>query len=109
GIDRPALYFGRVRFVLSHLGWPWTEEAIAMAMKFPNVYMGTAAWPAHRWPAAFVDFVKGQGRGKCMLGTSFPTVGHRHALARLDGLDLDADVRFEYLEGAARRVFTRIA
>lgn len=109
GIDRPALYFGRVRFVLSHLGWPWTEEAIAMAMKFPNVYMGTAAWPAHRWPAAFVDFVKGQGRGKCMLGTSFPTVGHRHALSRLDGLGLDPEVRFEYLEGAARRVFSRIA
>jgi len=109
GIDRPAIYFGRVRFVLSHLGWPWTEEAIAMAMKFPNVYIGTAAWPAHRWPAAFVDFVKGQGRGKCMLGTSFPTVGHRHALNRLDSLGLDEDVRFEYLEGAARRCFTRVA
>ncbi len=108
GIDRPAIYFGRVRFVLSHLGWPWTDEAVAMAMKFPNVYMGTAAWPPHRWPAVFVDFMKGSGRGKCMLGTSFPTVGHRHALTRLDILELDPEVRFEYLEGAARRVFTRL-
>jgi predicted TIM-barrel fold metal-dependent hydrolase len=80
-----------------------------MAMKFPNVYIGTAAWPAHRWPAAFVDFVKGQGRGKCMLGTSFPTVGHRHALTRLDSIGLDPESRHEYLEGAARRVFTRMA
>lgn len=109
GIDRPAIYFPRVRFVLSHLGWPWTDEAIAMAMKFPNVYIGTAAWPAHRWPASFVDFVKGQGRGKCMLGTSFPTVGHRHALARLEEIGLDPEVRLEYLEGAARRCFSRIA
>ena len=43
-----------------------------------------------------------------MLGTSFPTVGHRHALKSLDGLGLDPDVRADYLEGAARRVFTRI-
>lgn len=109
GIDRPAIYFPRVRFVLSHLGWPWTDEAIAMAMKFPNVYIGTAAWPAHRWPASFVDFVKGQGRGKCMLGTSFPTVGHRHALERLEALGLEPEVRLEYLERAARRCFSRIA
>ncbi len=108
GIDRPAIYFSGVRFVLSHLGWPWTDEAIAMAMKFPNVFIGTAAWPPHRWPASFVDFVQGQGRGKCMLGTSFPTVGHRHALTRLEGLSLDPESRREYLEGATRRVFTRI-
>ena len=39
GIDRPAIYFGAVRFVLSHLGWPWTGEAIAMAYKHANVYL----------------------------------------------------------------------
>ena len=108
GVDRPAIYFSRVRSVLSHLGWPRTDEAIAMAMKFPNVFMGTAAWPPHRWPASFVEFVRGQARGKCMLGTSFPTVGHRHALTRLESLSLDPESRLEYLEGAARRVFTRI-
>ena len=30
GIDGPAIHFGCVRFVLSHLGWPKSEEAIAM-------------------------------------------------------------------------------
>jgi predicted TIM-barrel fold metal-dependent hydrolase len=109
GIDRPAIYFGRVRFVLSHTGWPWTEEAIAMCQKHPNVFLGTAAWPAHRWPATLHDFLRGAGRGKVLFGTSFPTVGHRHGISRIDELDLDAASRFELLEGAARRVFSRLA
>ena len=108
GIDRPALFFGDVRFVLSHTGWPWTEEAISMTQKHPNVYLGTAAWPAHRWPHALRDFIAGAGRGKVLFGTSFPTVGHRHGLSRIDELGLDEDARFELREGTARRVFTRL-
>ena len=40
-VDRPALYFRDTPFVLSHLGWPWCDEAVAMALKFPNVFLGT--------------------------------------------------------------------
>jgi predicted TIM-barrel fold metal-dependent hydrolase len=108
GIDRPALYFGSVRFVLSHTGWPWVDEAVAMTQKHPNVFLGTAAWPPHRWPLVLRDFLAHAGRGKVMLGTSFPTVGHRHMLTRLDELALDDEVRFQLAEGAARRVFTQL-
>jgi predicted TIM-barrel fold metal-dependent hydrolase len=108
GIDRPAIYFGSVRFVLSHMGWPWTGEAIAMAQKHSNVFLGTAAWPPHRWPNELVDFIRGAGRGKTLLGTGFPVAGHRHVLTRLDALDLPDEARAELLGGAARRVFTRI-
>jgi predicted TIM-barrel fold metal-dependent hydrolase len=108
GIDRPALYFGDVDFVLSHTGWPWIDEAIAMAQKHPNVYLGTAAFPPHHWSADLVRFIVGAGRGKVMLGTSFPVVGHRHALTRLEELDLAPAVRDALLHGAARRVFSRL-
>lgn len=108
GIDRPALYFGAVRFVLSHTGWPWTSEAVAMAYKHSNVFIGTAAWSPHRWPAELVQFVAGAGQGKALLGTGFPVVGHRQALARLADLALSDTARAELCSGAARRVFTRI-
>ncbi len=109
GIDRPALYFGDTPFVLSHTGWPWTEEAIAMAQKHPNVFLGTAAWPPHHWSAELVRFLSGVGCGKTLFGTSFPTVGHRQALARLDALGLADDVREALLEGATRSVFPALA
>ena len=108
GIDRPALYFEGVRFVLSHTGWPWTHEALAMATKHPNVFLGTAAFPPHHWPPELVRFIGGAGRGKTLFGTSFPVVGHRHALALLPELGLDDEALHALLEGAARRVFTRI-
>jgi len=109
GIDRPALYFPEVQFVLSHTGWPWVEEAIAMALKFSNVFLGTAAYPPHHWSESLRNFIRGPGRGKVMLGTSFPTVGHRHALERLDALELSSEARGQLLNGAAMRVFGRLA
>jgi predicted TIM-barrel fold metal-dependent hydrolase len=105
GIDRPAIYFEGVDFVLSHTGWPWVEEALAMAGKHANVFLGTAAFPPHHWSPDLLRFISGAGRGKVMLGTSFPVVGHRHALTRLKDLDLSEDAREELLVGTARRVF----
>lgn len=107
-IDRPALYFPQTRFVLSHTGWPWVEEAVSMALKFPNVYLGTAAYPPRHWAPAVKDFLRGPGRGKVVFGTNFPTVGHRHALAQVDDLAVDADVRDALLGTNARAVYRRI-
>ena len=83
GIDRPALYFPEVSFLLSHLGWPWVEEAIAMAIKFPNVFLGTATWAPRHWPAAFNDFVRGPGARKVCFGSGFPLVSHADAIAEI--------------------------
>jgi predicted TIM-barrel fold metal-dependent hydrolase len=108
GVDRPAIYFPELRFVLSHTGWPWVEEALAMALKFANVYVGTGSWPPSRWSANLVEFLRGPGRSKVLFGTNFPTVGHRRALAQLDALDLAEDVRRALLGGNARSIFTRL-
>jgi predicted TIM-barrel fold metal-dependent hydrolase len=108
GVDRPALYFSQLRFVLSHTGWPWVDEAIAMAGKHPNVYLGTAAFPPHHWSEGLVRFLAGAGRGKTLFGTGFPVAGHRQALARLGELELREPVRDALLEGAARAVFERL-
>ena len=108
-IDRPALYFRDTRFVLSHLGWPWVDEAVAMALKFPNVYLGTGAYPPRHWASAVSDFLRGPGRAKVLFATNFPTVGHRHALEQLDALGLDPSTEHALLEGTARSVFSRLS
>jgi len=108
GIDRPAIYFPDVPFVLSHTGWPWVSEAVAMALKFSNVYLGTASFPPAHWPSELVEFLRRPGRRKVVFATNFPTVGHRHALAQLDDLALSDEVRSLLLEGNARSIFTRL-
>ena len=108
GIDRPALFFPQTNFMLSHLGWPWVDEAIAMALKFPNVYLGTGAYPPRHYSDAVRSFIRGPGKRKTIFGTNFPTVGHRHALAQIDELELRDDVRYNLLEGNARSIFHRL-
>ena len=108
GVDRPAIYFPTVRFVLSHLGWPWTAEAIAMALKFPNVYLGTATFPPGRWPADVLGFVAGAGRAKCLYGSGFPTTGHGQAAGQLAGMDLAPEVVDRLTRTNALDVFSRL-
>jgi predicted TIM-barrel fold metal-dependent hydrolase len=79
-----------------------------MALKFPNVYLGTAAYPPSHWPPAVLRFLQGPGRAKVVFGTNFPTVGHRHALGQLGELDLAPEVAAALRHGTARRVFTRL-
>jgi predicted TIM-barrel fold metal-dependent hydrolase len=38
-LQRPARDFPQVNFVIHHLAWPYLEEAISIASRFPNVYL----------------------------------------------------------------------
>jgi uncharacterized protein len=108
GIDRPALYFPDVAFVLSHTGWPWVDEAVAMALKFSNVYLGTGSYPPDHWPRQLLDFLRRPGRRKVIFATNFPTVGHRQALRQLATHELGPETQRLLLEDNARSIFTRI-
>jgi predicted TIM-barrel fold metal-dependent hydrolase len=35
--------FPELKIVLAHLAWPWVVEAVALALKYPNVYLDTSA------------------------------------------------------------------
>ena len=108
GIDRPAIYFRDVNFVLSHTGHPWERETVNMALKFPNVYLGACAYPPKHWPPSLHTFLRGPGRTKMLFGTNFPTVGHRHVLSQLTELDLAPETYRNFVCDNARRVFGRL-
>lgn len=41
--ERVAAEHPQLRILLAHLAWPWVVEAVALALKYPNVYLDTAA------------------------------------------------------------------
>jgi len=104
-LDRPAIYFQGVRFVLSHTGWPWVDDAIAMAWKHANCYIGTATHQPRFWEDSLVKFLAGRGRGKVMLGTGFPVLLHAPILAQVDDLPLSDEARHALVHGAAAEAF----
>jgi uncharacterized protein len=105
-IDQVALDFPELVIVCGHVGYPWTEEMIAVARKHANVYIDTSAYATKRLPAELVGFMKtGTGQRKVLFGTNYPMMTHGHALAGLGELGLTDEARSAYLHGNAARVF----
>jgi len=104
-IDDVALEFPDLVIVGGHIGYPWTNEMIALATKYPNVYIDTSAYTAKRFPPELVAYMRGHGRRKVMFATNYPMITAARALEGLDSLELDAEATELYLSGNARRVF----
>lgn len=105
-VDQVALDFPELVIVCGHVGYPWTEEMVAVARKHDNVYIDTSAYTSARLPDELVRFMKtATGRRKVLFGTNYPMISHTHALAGLDDLGLDADALADYLHRNAQRVF----
>lgn len=104
-LDQVAIDFPDLVIVGGHIGYPWTDEAIAVATKHENVYIDTSAYTAKRYPPALVDYLKTNGRKKVLFGSNYPMIMPGQALADLDGLDLDPSTQHLFLSGNAKRVY----
>ena len=105
-IDQVALDFPELVIVCGHIGYPWTEEMVAVARKHENVHIDTSAYTTKRLPPELVAYMKSRGgRRKVMFGTNYPMIAPAKALEGLGDLGLDDETRELYLDGNARRVF----
>jgi hypothetical protein len=104
-IDQVAIDFPELVIVCGHIGYPWTEEMIAVATKHENVYIDTSAYTVRRYPAQLVAYLRSHGAGKVLFGTNWPMIAPRKALEGLDELGLSSEGRAAFLSGNAARVF----
>ncbi len=105
-IDQVAIDFPELVIVCGHVGYPWTEEMVAVARKHANVYIDTSAYKLARLPAELVSYMKtGSGRHKVLFGSNFPMVTPADSLAALDSLQLDDETRGLFLAANAQRIF----
>src|ERR1700757_3566361 len=105
-IDQVALDFPELVIVCGHVGYPWTEEMIAVARKHENVVIDTSAYTTKRLPAELIAYMKTRGgQRKVLFGTNYPMILPAHALDGLNELGLNDEARELYLAGNAHRVF----
>jgi predicted TIM-barrel fold metal-dependent hydrolase len=104
-LENVALEFPELRIVAGHIGAPWTQEIISLATKFPNLYIDTSAYKATRYPADFVEFMRGRGAKKVMFGSNYPMLTASACLAGSKDLGLGEEAERLFLSGNARRVF----
>lgn len=105
-IDQIAIDFPELVIIGGHIGYPWTEEMVAICRKHPNVYIDTSAYVPKRYPRELVDYMKsGSGRHKVLWGSNFPMISPAAALEGVDSLGIDEETRKLFLGENARRLF----
>lgn len=104
-LDEVACDFPELVIVGGHIGYPWTQDMIAMATKYDNVYIDTSAYKPKRFPAELVQYLRGHGRKKVLFGSNHPMIFPGDCLSGVDELGLDDEARQLFLYDNARRVF----
>ena len=85
----------RLRIVLAHLAWPWVAEAVALALKYRNVYLDTSALYFDN-PADFLRFAmtvqvplsvfERSLRRQIVFGSNYPRVEIKNMARAVRGL-----------------------
>lgn len=104
-LDNVCLDFPELTIVAGHIGHPWTEEMIALATKYPRVFIDTSAYKPSRYPPALVRYMRAHGRSKVLFGSNWPMIDPGACLAQVDQLGLCPDAADLFLGANAARVF----
>lgn len=104
-LDEVALEFPELVIVGGHIGYPWTDEMISLATKYPNVHIDTSAYKPKRYPPQLREYLRGHGRKKVLFGTNFPMILPADCIAQLGELGLDPEAQQLFLSGNAARIF----
>ncbi|WP_417460154.1 amidohydrolase family protein [Kordiimonas sp.] len=104
-LDDVLLDFPELKIVGGHVGFPWIDEVVSLALKYPNFYVDTSAYAVRRLPNDLVAFMKGPGAKRVLFGTNWPMLSPVQCLKGLSELGLTSEQEKGFLEGNARRVF----
>ncbi|MGC7096952.1 amidohydrolase family protein [Amycolatopsis lurida] len=104
-LDEVLLDFPELVVVGGHVGFPWLNEVLSLAMKYPNFHIDTSAYALHRLPAELADYARGRGRTRVLFGSNYPMITPGDCLKQLDKLELGPEAKELFLGGNARRIF----
>jgi predicted TIM-barrel fold metal-dependent hydrolase len=71
-IDEVMFDFPELVFVTRHGCEPWTDLAVKLMLKWPNLYYSTSAFAPKYYPKAIVDYANSRGADKIIYGGYFP-------------------------------------
>lgn len=104
-LDRVAIDFPDLKLIGIHIGYPWTDEMIAMAWKHPNVYIGVDAYAPKHWPQSVVHYANTFGQDKVIFGSDWPVIDPERAVREVGELAMRPDPERKVMRDNALRVF----
>jgi uncharacterized protein len=102
-IDDVAADFPGLDIILAHPSFPWQDEALAIAVHKPNVYIDLSGWSPKYFPPNLIQYTNTLLKNKMLFGSDFPLITPERWLADFEKLDIKDEVRpLVIKENAAR-------
>jgi uncharacterized protein len=73
-LDDVAVDFPDMPIILAHPSFPWQEEALAVAVHKPQVYIDLSGWSPKYFPPILIQYANTLLKHKVLFGTDFPVL-----------------------------------
>jgi uncharacterized protein len=104
-LDDVCLFFPELTIVMANGAAPWWSTAIALMVKYANLYLMTSAFAPKYLPAELIQYMNTRGKTKIVFATDFPFLTMERCVREAQALDLRDGVLDLYLHGNAERLF----
>jgi predicted TIM-barrel fold metal-dependent hydrolase len=105
-IDEVMWFFPELKFVMRHGGEPWTELAVKLMLKWPNLYYSTSAFAPRHYPSEIIDYANSRGSEKILYAGYFPMgLSLERIMEDMKSVPFNDDVWPKFLRGNAEKVF----
>jgi predicted TIM-barrel fold metal-dependent hydrolase len=102
-VDDVAADFPELDIILAHPSFPWQDEALAIAVHKPNVYIDLSGWAPKYFPANLIQYTNTQLKHKMLFGSDYPLLTPDRWIKEFAELPIKDEVRPLVLkENAAR-------
>jgi predicted TIM-barrel fold metal-dependent hydrolase len=103
-IDDIAADFPDLRIILAHPSFPWQDEALAIAVHKPNVYIDLSGWSPKYFPENLIRYTNTLLKDKMLFGSDYPLITPDRWLADFENLPIKDEVRPLVLKDNAARL-----
>jgi hypothetical protein len=103
-IDELAADFPKLRILMAHPGWPWVDEATAVALHKGNVYWEMSGWAPKHFPASLKVDMRARLQDKIMFGSDYPSLPYARILEEWQELGYGDAVMEKIFHQNAERV-----
>lgn len=117
-LETPLAEYPELHLVIAHMAWPWTLDAVALALKYPNAYLDTSALYFDN-PLDFTRFVfnhqlpltvfENSLRNQLVFGSNYPRVEIKNMARAMRQVGLSEGAQKLLFETNARRLLGELS
>ncbi len=92
-VDDVAADFPELKIILAHPSFPWQDEALAIAVHKPNVFIDLSGWSPKYFPENLIRYTNSQLKHKMLFGSDYPLITPDRWLKDFEQLPIKDEVR----------------